>query len=811
MLLITLATPHHGTLVANNFDFFGDELSSLYWDHFREENEPVNHWLRCLNGLPNLDPPNAHCDGGDLQSRRQTFPKIVAIGLVRPSSLEETYPDDHILPIQSARFDDPNIDDPDLNIRRRYKGTGGALEEFSNCQSDIFAHLAIHYSDCNVEEDPPAGHGLGSVFSVIERELLGHYFFINRFRVLKNDLLLFEDTFDDGQPPPSAPRFADGTDASYGVVGAFGPEVGGKLRIDSSIAAIDPPYVRQLANLITARQPSEPRPGLFINDTFEVIGVFDLVIPSARDSSYGIGFTDSRPTDPGHDTLELVVRRTASGELQVQFRRIDLRTGLETTIAGAPLERGHEQIGFILSRRDTTNNAIFASFAYIDAGEPGPITTFPVSADIFRGNNWTRAAIAARSPLPPPYDNFSSPQIDSSRWTTLEQVREIRDGELYLKIRIGQGNTNTNSLPIADPAAVSSLQADVDLLEYEPGGSSVFARIRVAFYNDGTPGGGSAGNVFGDLRLGGSGITPVAQLRVVKCNDPDCNSQTTFRTENLGTVSLNTTYTLRVTWTGSEAIFNLDGLERTFDPRPFAPPVGPPVGLTGLSTAKTSSAGEGLVAATFDNVFVNGFLYDDFPGPLIDPVRWQREEFVREIQSGKLVSRLRQIGGGALSNSLSFPNPNAIAGIQAEVTVDSFSTSGGGSANARLRGRFYNDGLGDIGATIAIGGRGPTSEIFYIVDRCNVFDCSSSTTLQRVSFGLANLGQAYRLSIEWDGVVFAFSVDDTTDIFDPREVAPVVRPADNPARALSPRKSGTTGGSGSIRATFDNVFIKTTP
>ncbi len=408
------------------------------------------------------------------------------------------------------------------------------------------------------------------------------------------------------------------------------------------------------------------------------------------------------------------------------------------------------------------------------------------------------------------YDDFSDPQIDASRWTTLERVREIREGKLFSKIRASSGQTDSSNLLITNPESVASLEADVSLVEYEPGGSSPAGRIVLAMYNDGTPGSGSAGDIQGIMALGGFGPTPVAFFVVFKCNDPNCVSTTDFISGSFGAVSLDSVHRLLVRWDGSIVTFGFNGIFQAVDPRPFAPVAGPPRGgFTGLGTRKVPASGEGSVSATFDNVFVNGALYDDFSASDIDPSRWRSQEFIREIQSGKLLSRLRQIGGGNSSNSLFFPNPNGIAGIQAEVILNSISTSGGGLARARLRGNFYNDGLGDIAATIGIGGNGATPNVFYQVFRCNDIDCASSTNIQSHSFGPASLGQTYVVSLEWNGEVFTFTVNGSSELFDPRAEAPVVSPTPNrPRKALQTFKSGTAGGSGSITATFDNVFIK---
>lgn len=156
-VLITLATPHHGTIRADDVDpDVFPELTALYWDKYKFDPlrilESPNNSLRCLNGY---EPSNGLCLGGDLQTRRQVIPKIVVVGLI----------DDEVVPIDSALFEDINHDDPtgQLQVRKRYRG---ATCGFPN-------HQTIHEFGCLVAEDPSFGRGPEMVFDVIEQELLG--------------------------------------------------------------------------------------------------------------------------------------------------------------------------------------------------------------------------------------------------------------------------------------------------------------------------------------------------------------------------------------------------------------------------------------------------------------------------------------------------------------------------------------------------------------------------------------------------------------------------------------------------------------
>lgn len=232
-------------------------------------------------------------------------------------------------------------------------------------------------------------------------------FSIDNFRVNKNGSLLFNDPFTDGSPPPSAPNFANGTPASYSVFGTLGPESGGTLTIDSSGAGLSfnplgQPRLFQRARLLTNIDPTNLTLGLKDDDTFSVTGRFDLILPGPLTERYGIRLSDQSSTNVGDDVLDLSVRRRSDGTLAVQLRRLDFAGGTITNIASTPLDSAHDQIALTLSRLSATNDAITASFFYLDGGVPGLTTTFAATPDIFNGENWTRADFSASTPVPEP-------------------------------------------------------------------------------------------------------------------------------------------------------------------------------------------------------------------------------------------------------------------------------------------------------------------------------------------------------------------------------------------------------------------------
>jgi hypothetical protein len=95
-----------------------------------------------------------------------------------------------------------------------------------------------------------------------------------------------------------------------------------------------------------------------------------------------------------------------------------------------------------------------------------------------------------------------------------------------------------------------------------------------------------------------------------RCTDPQCNNSTILNNffDSLGTVNLGETHTLNLVWDGSVITYGMDGVIRSFDPKPFAPVVKPPVGHfmdVRTQASVNTTGGHGYVAATFDNVYAN--------------------------------------------------------------------------------------------------------------------------------------------------------------------------------------------------------------
>ena len=111
---------------------------------------------------------------------------------------------------------------------------------------------------------------------------------------------------------------------------------------------------------------------------------------------------DSTAPGIGNDLLEVGVHRGADGIDRVQFFRLDQDANSFTSFGGFLLDPGHDQILLDLTRLSIGSDAITASFAYVDGGVVGSFATFGTTANIFQGENFTRAEFAFFTPVPEP-------------------------------------------------------------------------------------------------------------------------------------------------------------------------------------------------------------------------------------------------------------------------------------------------------------------------------------------------------------------------------------------------------------------------
>ena len=151
------------------------------------------------------------------------------------------------------------------------------------------------------------------------------------------------------------------------------------------------------------------------------------------------------------------------------------------------------------------------------------------------------------------------------------------------------------------------------------------------------------------------------------------------------------------------------------------------------------------------------------------------------------------------------------------MTLTGFDNTGA-RARARLGGVFYNDGsagagnVGDVFANVDLRHNGSQLVATYGVDICGDPNCDTGTSLifDDTTLGPISLGTTYRLTLDWDGSLFTFGLDNNMVTFDPTLAAPVMGPARAPFMGIGTRINGVGGPTEGayVEATFDNVKVK---
>jgi hypothetical protein len=233
-----------------------------------------------------------------------------------------------------------------------------------------------------------------------------YVFYMDTFYVEKNGSTFFLDQFDDGNPPAFPTYFPQGSNT----------ESGGKLELNSLFAStfINPTGEVTYSNAATLRSDinnDNLTDGLKVGDTFSVIGVYDLLLPTAPREAYGINLNDTTQNPAnGSDVLLLMLRLNAANQLEITFQDADYINHTQVVVDSAPLDSAHhDQIAFRLSKNNPSTKTITASYAYIDgpfANSWGSLSwnTFSNTVDIFDSDDFTQARFLATKiePVPEP-------------------------------------------------------------------------------------------------------------------------------------------------------------------------------------------------------------------------------------------------------------------------------------------------------------------------------------------------------------------------------------------------------------------------
>ncbi|MEO0228268.1 MAG: hypothetical protein ABIL70_09500 [candidate division WOR-3 bacterium] len=431
------------------------------------------------------------------------------------------------------------------------------------------------------------------------------------------------------------------------------------------------------------------------------------------------------------------------------------------------------------------------------------------------------------------YDDFSKLSIDKSKWNRGEWVREIDTVSQKLKMKQASPNpvvatsfpyTETNWLNFIDPESLNSIQADVAIVSSNIINQG-FTRARISgrWYNDGTPGEGMTGDIFAsvELRAGPTGLS--AHCGVTKMTNADGSTYQDIAWRTFNTVpDIGVSHPLFISFNGTDTFTFKIGSETIIlglaegIPIKVAPTKMPWKGI-GTRTHINGGASSAYISATFDNVYKNGVLYDDFASPVIDPAKWTNYEFVREVSGGKLRSKVRSSTASTsnISNRLEFLNPSSINSIKAKVTpVSRENSSGIESVSSYIGGIFYNDGtpgggyIGDVLASVGIGRSGVTPIAGWTLFK---FTDTTGTEIMEFANGTFTVpvtpGNEYDLFIKWDGGKFIFKVNNEVAEYTPTTT---INPPNNPRRELATIIRNPEGKEGSIEVLFDDVEVNLT-
>jgi hypothetical protein len=208
------------------------------------------------------------------------------------------------------------------------------------------------------------------------------------------------------------------------------------------------------------------------------------------------------------------------------------------------------------------------------------------------------------------FDDFNADRIDRTKWANTESARRVENGKFVSAVtRFGLNGGDTMNFVAA--REITGFKADVTVTDVENVDAAPLAMLIGAFYNDGTPGSGIAGDVLAGVGISHNGTELLGSSFVAVCITDSCNVPGEYKDIHwgpFGPVALNETHTLSIDFDGKKFTFGFDGRTLEVGPTSHTPVVGPPhVAFKGIGTRVGGIDGPdegGFIAATFDNVVV---------------------------------------------------------------------------------------------------------------------------------------------------------------------------------------------------------------
>lgn len=255
-----------------------------------------------------------------------------------------------------------------------------------------------------------------------------------------------------------------------------------------------------------------------------------------------------------------------------------------------------------------------------------------------------------------------------------------------------------------------------------------------------------------------------------------------------------------------------------------------------------------VVKGTFDNVFTNAFLYDDFntpffpgdPNVFINDLKWIQDEdwpgqdpgdfspawTSRRISDGPLELTVQNTGLGRVTVDTDIPQENHTNFLQADVTLDPATFNSGFDAGiphkdrgeVRLQGFRFNalhDGSdanpydgeeGEVFVMVRIESRGDGEQFARaLMGQCEDASCDNSTVFQGSRFSCeVSPGSPNTLGLEKIGNTFLFSCDG--EILSYTYTGNVFESQWGDTRRIRARVNSTPDKHGYLQAYVDNIY-----
>jgi len=239
---------------------------------------------------------------------------------------------------------------------------------------------------------------------------------------------------------------------------------------------------------------------------------------------------------------------------------------------------------------------------------------------------------------------------------------------------------------------------------------------------------------------------------------------------------------------------------------------------TGIDNAVSSV---NSVHAVFDDVYVNGGLYDDFTTAPLDQTNWGYLEYSRGVKDGKLHLNVQAVDERETSSVQ--PKNQATNYLEAKILIESGAQiAPGKSGLARLAGYFYNnsrDGSagnpydGEIGDAWVVNGiflddsNNLTAECYvWVSDKPNGWDSNAPRIFVNTFSTPIDFDTAYTLSIEYTGSAVIFKLNNETFQYDiPAPQYPV---STGQYRTIQSRVYAEPGESGLLKVQVDDVYVE---